>query len=425
MPPDMIPNTYHSDHLFLLVGKNPLPNYVVARLLAKTDTTIWLLHSDDPDEGPSGTKRAAEELETALLKREPGLTVRLEGIPSSNNLGIETRIQEILDQNRLEGTIGLNYTGGTKVMSVHVYRMLEQELVKYRPRLVFSYLDPRKLALRVDGHGTTSPQIFPIMQSPTLRQAVELGLDELVALHGYERAPERPTGWADPDDTPGLLDLCAAIAQVHLSQAGFKQWRQWMEKERFSALPDPTKYPRLKPVRDALDQLCGGPRLTTPEAVAAILRPQVKDPTLVSCSKWFIGSWLEEYSAACLLDAADQLGIKSSRKNLEYRHRLEGLDIFELDAAAMYGYQLFGVSCIATERKPRAKGHFLEVYVRVKQLGGDEARAGVVCLVENPEVVEKEIAREWDTEEQLRVFGRHDLKDLAAAFERWFETASR
>jgi len=425
MDDNLIPDAYRTDHLFLLVGKNPLPNYVAARLLAKTDATIWLLHSDDPDEGPSGTKRAAEELETALLKREPGLTVRLEGIPSSNNLGIEARIREILDQNRLAGTIGLNYTGGTKVMSVHVYRVLEQELAKYRPRLVFSYLDPRKLALRVDGYGTASQQLFPIMQNPALRQLVEISLDESAALHGYERAPDRPTGWANPDDTFGLLNLCAAIAQVHASQAGFKQWRQWMEKERFSALPDPIKYPGLKPVKDALDQLCGGPRLTTPEAVAAILRPQVKDPTLVSCSKWFIGSWLEEYSAACLLDAADQLGIKSSRKNLEYRHRLEGLDIFELDAAAMYGYLFFGVSCIATERKPRAKVHFHEAYVRVRQLGGDEARAGVVCLMENPEVVEKEIAREWDTEEQLRVFGRHDLRDLATAFERWFETASR
>jgi hypothetical protein len=284
MDDNLIPDVYRTDHLFLLVGKNPLPNYVAARLLANTGATIWLLHSDDPDEGPSGTKRAAEELETALLKREPGLAVCLEGIPSSNNLGIETRIREILHQNRLVGTIGLNYTGGTKVMSVHVYRVLEQKLAKDRPRLIFSYLDPRKLALRVDGHGTASQQTFPIMQNPSLRQLVEISLDELAALHGYERVTSPGEGWADADETPGLLSLCSVIAEIHTSETGFRQYRQWVfrvSREKAEELPDPKNYPRLVTLLDALDEFCGGRGQATPQAVAAKLRPLDKQAGLV------------------------------------------------------------------------------------------------------------------------------------------------
>lgn len=424
MPPDVIPNTYHSDHLFLLVGKNPLPNYVAARLLAKTNATIWLLHSDDPDEGPSGTKRAAEELEIALLKREPDLTVRLEGIPSSNNLGIETRIRDILHQMHqkgLAGKIGLNYTGGTKVMSVHVYRVLEQELAEYQPRPVFSYLDPRELALRVDGHGTISPPIFPIMQSPTLRQKVEISLDELIALHSLEPAPPSPTGWAEADGK--LLDLCAAIAQVHATPTGFKQWRLWIRKERLQSLPDLKYYPKLDPVCVALDSLCGGQ--STGDSVAKRLRPHANNPKLTSCDKWFKGVWLEEHSAACVRQVANKVHIHDIDQNLEYKTKQAGIERLELDIAAMIGYQLFSISCQATQDRGAAKFHLFEVYVRAWQLGGDEARASLVCLLEDPTSLEKEVAQEWDTEGQLRVFGRHDLKDLASAFERWFETASR
>jgi hypothetical protein len=36
---------YRTDHLFLIVGANPLPNFVAALLLSKKGGTIHLLHS--------------------------------------------------------------------------------------------------------------------------------------------------------------------------------------------------------------------------------------------------------------------------------------------------------------------------------------------------------------------------------------------
>ena len=35
---------YQTDHLFLLVGKNPLPNYVAAKLLGVRDKTRFYLN---------------------------------------------------------------------------------------------------------------------------------------------------------------------------------------------------------------------------------------------------------------------------------------------------------------------------------------------------------------------------------------------
>lgn len=64
-------NAYKTEHLFLLVGTNPLPNYVAALLLAKGEGKIILLHSG----GHQGTGKVAENLERAITKRMPGIQV--------------------------------------------------------------------------------------------------------------------------------------------------------------------------------------------------------------------------------------------------------------------------------------------------------------------------------------------------------------
>lgn len=51
----VIPQNYVSDHLFLLVGANPLPNLVAAKLLFKPGGQLYLVHS-------SATQPVAERL---------------------------------------------------------------------------------------------------------------------------------------------------------------------------------------------------------------------------------------------------------------------------------------------------------------------------------------------------------------------------
>lgn len=426
MSANPIPETLQSDHLFLLVGTNPLPNFVAALLLAKPNAIIWLLHSDGANGEPS-TKAAAEQLEMVLRKKRTDLTMKLEPIPSSNNLQIERRVGEILAVVKgLKGMVGLNYTGGTKPMSFHTYRKIERVLEKTTTSPVFSYIDPRRVALCVDGRDQTTPQVsFNILKDSALREMVEISMNELAALHGYEPVKEtKEPEWALPERTPGLLELCAVIAQVHTNPVAFKQWRLWMEQEEFQTLPNETKYPALKFVNEALDNLCGGPGMATPDQVAAQLRPHIQTPSLVSCSKWFLGVWLEEHGPACLQQAANRFPIKFAGKNIEYRAEKEQSDKFELDAAAILGYQLFAISCMATETKKKAKEHFIEIFVRARQLGGDEARSGLVCCLDNPGRLQTEIERSWDAKGKLKVFGRNDLKDLTRAFADWFQTAN-
>src|SRR5450759_2043811 len=135
-------SAYRVNHLILLVGGNPLPNWVAARLLLKDSSEaqgqprkIWLLHSDGSDGEPS-TKEIAQRLKKLLCKHlfpqieDCGASnqettpegIVLVGIPSADKIGIENHLPQIIQGLKGHSRIGLNYTGGTKPMAVHVYR---------------------------------------------------------------------------------------------------------------------------------------------------------------------------------------------------------------------------------------------------------------------------------------------------------------
>lgn len=405
---------YQSDHLILLVGGNPLPNAVAAQLLAASKANIWLLHSGGDRDGEASTKSVAENLEIYLRGKNKGWTIYLEPIPSADNIGIKNRVQEIVKQRKLNGRIGLHYTGGTKSMSIHTYRELEHLLSNNNPRPIFSYLDPRRLALRVDGHGTESSQLIPLIKNDLLRQQLAMTPDELGQLHGYERATAN-SNWATPEDTPGLLDLCREIAQVNGTDKGFAAWHKWVYKEQHRELPTSAKNPGLESVTAAFNKLCGIAQ-ATPDELAAKLLPTKPNARLTSCQAWFRGEWLEEYVLWSVRRTKNSF-ISFSQKGFNYKVA----DDFQLDVVVMISYQLFVFSCITTADKDRAKEHLLEAYVRARQLGGDEARVALVCCYDDALRLQNEVSRVWDAEGKVKVFGMRELKNLTQHLADWFQ----
>ncbi len=119
------------DHLFLLIGENPLPNYVAVRLLLNQKWTVYLVYT-------SGTEIPATCLQNILIdefKRDLGIEekeaqklVQLKALEEneSDAYKIQKAILEKLEEIK-DGKIGLHYTGGTKAMSVHTYRALFYE----------------------------------------------------------------------------------------------------------------------------------------------------------------------------------------------------------------------------------------------------------------------------------------------------------
>jgi len=253
-------------------------------------------------------------------------------------------------------------------------------------------------------------------------RAEELQIEEIAALHGYKLM--------SPGREPRCPDLCAALARVCAEPEGFRQLTSggkktppgWLRSERpLTTLPTIDHYPRLRPVIEAMDALGGDPTLVA---------KQIGFDCLDSCHTWFSGHWLEDLAFNALNQIADELDIRSIALDLKLKP-MQGfkdpkLKYFQLDVAAMVGYQLFAISCIASEEQGgNTKQHLLEAFVRARQLGGDEARTGLVCCVPNPDLLQREVEREWDAAGQIRVFGRRDLTRLADSFKQWIRTANK
>jgi hypothetical protein len=69
MPGNPIPDELRSDHLFLLVGTNPLPNWVAAKLLLKRGGCVHLVYT-------RGVEKPMERMRNVLENHE-GLSVSI------------------------------------------------------------------------------------------------------------------------------------------------------------------------------------------------------------------------------------------------------------------------------------------------------------------------------------------------------------
>jgi len=179
------------DHLILLIGTNPLPNFVVAEYFIKDNPylkTIWLIHSRE-NIFQAGTGDQAENLERVLCERwkeddKIHFYINKVSISDVSNAGIiqseiTKKIIETENWSKARG-FHFNYTGGTKSMSTHVYWILREikEIQKS-----FSYLDARNFSLVEDSKGVIVKD---------LRKEISLDFYSLIKLHGFERLNKAP-----------------------------------------------------------------------------------------------------------------------------------------------------------------------------------------------------------------------------------------
>jgi hypothetical protein len=132
--------TGNEEPLFLLVGENPLPNYVAAMKLLETGGTAYLVYTNQ-------TNAPKEQLKNALKNQgfnSKAVALDKENTASnkSNAHRIYTKIQEDAQKIPTNQRIGLHYTGGTNPMAIHAYRAIAD---LPRTDTVYSYLDAKTL----------------------------------------------------------------------------------------------------------------------------------------------------------------------------------------------------------------------------------------------------------------------------------------
>jgi hypothetical protein len=416
MTSNPIPEEYHTDYLFLLIGTNPLPNYVTARLLLKPGGTIYLVHS-------KATEGIAKRLMDLMI--QVGVEeVRRIPIRSGEPDTIYTEVRKYAQDLMNKGRVGLNYTGGTKTMAVHAYRAVEQATQETGKEAVFSYLDANDLSMIIDPIRTARRLRFPISLS------VQPSLGNLLHLHNIQLVPGAPLRESY------LLRTANSLAALHSTESGRAAWANWCMGLHREDRPDKFKSPgQLKqvqlPTNGELFNVTSalGAEIGLDEDAITLGDIWPKSPwagyksrdAMEKIAKWLDGVWLEHYTFG-------QLQEISTEQNLHPEGMGIGLDTdpdespydFEFDVAAIRGYQLFAISCTRDYSESLCKFKLLEAYTRASQLGGEEARVGLVSCHSNPAIVQKEVEDAWGVKERVQVFGYRDLAHLSDKLAEWF-----
>ncbi|KAF3890055.1 MULTISPECIES: Card1-like endonuclease domain-containing protein [Nostocales] len=414
---------YKVDHLFLLIGENPLPNYVAANLLLNEGGTAYLVYSTD-------TEKSAKRLQD-ILKSESNsfkdIELRSLNDYESDAYYIQQQIKEKLGSIK-SGKVGLNYTGGTKAMSAHSYRALFYEeikdksntLYKRRENIIFSYLDPRRLEICIDREDNERVRLK--IKPDTL----QVELVKLFQLHGLEFKKQ-------PTQNIKLSKLTKELVKIFGEDEKKKLWFDWYfqifcEEARikkngtwgnWKSNTDLAKiFVSLNDLPSSFVEVLKNEKLLNDEGKLALSNVKSIDlfPEIKDLCKWLDGIWLEHYVLERVKTIANDQFIQYYGMNFQLK--LTSTEKFEFDVAFTRGYQLFAISCTTISDRKLCKSKLFEAYLRAKQMGGDEARVALICCFDEPDSLKAEISGTLP-DKKIAVFGREHLENLATELNTW------
>jgi len=363
----------------------------------KQDARAYLVHSTESIEV---ARRLARKLISQGYRQPEYAPVRDASDAAEIYAAVKTCVAKIQ-----VGKIGLNYTGGTKVMAVQAYRAIERELERGVSKPIFSYIDARTLKLRLDGVRQT--------EFVGLDPSVALTLTELMDLHDDYR-------FSGPNREPIAWPVVEALEILHRSEPDYKAWRGWITSltRNPSLATTPLEWPtNVSGIAVALAQ--GRPLNTTlGELCKEKVWPYSRINSPEQLISWLEGEWMESYV----------LGILKANQKL-YRLHDFGQDLniykeafhFQADVAAIRGYQLHFFTCWSGNNKLTAKSKLFEAFTRARQIGGDEAGAALICMSEDPQSIQDEVAQVMQAEGRVKVFGRRELAKLDQHLTDWFK----
>ncbi|MEG3870687.1 MULTISPECIES: DUF1887 domain-containing protein [unclassified Microcoleus] len=419
---------YKVKHLFLLVGENPLPNYVAAVKLLGSGGTVYLVYTNQ-------TLSQKSLLQNAL--KDKGFSskpVALDKDKTDNNKSnahrIYTKVKENAEKIPTNERIGLHYTGGTNTMAVHAYRAIAD---LPRNDTVYSYLDAKTLEIFIDEPNSDSTH-----------RAVQLTvpLEVLFKLHKYEWQENKK-----PLPTPILPDAAAEFVRLYQDEKIAETWRRWSNTHRYN------NYGELKRAKDSAtgqwkseDELSNLSLSLTgvhSEIIEFLRQKLDASPSQLSLNvtkakgfnsyeqvcAWLGGIWLEHYVLKQVKELAQDLQLGDSKMSfvIKRSQTWEG-GVFEFDVAFMRSYQLFAISCTTSKDPKECKLKLFEAYTRAKQLGGDEARVALVCCCDDDPSKSPRLDRYLKsqlegavTNPKIAVFIRQDLPILKEKIAAWVD----
>ncbi|MFN3739315.1 MAG: Card1-like endonuclease domain-containing protein [Thermodesulfovibrionales bacterium] len=399
---------YNFENLLLLAGTNPLPNYVVAWYFLNINKTlkgIYIIHSEQ-------TLKQAKNLKELLRRKYPNKNFELIPVEDVSRADIlEKNITTHLQS--LQGSsVHLNYTGGTKPMGIHIYRTIEKKF----SQTSFSYLDARTFRIIDDEKGFVEGD---------LRGKVIMNLQDILELHGFE---------VKKDHSKNIFNSAVNIFKELIEKNRLLDFYNVYDRKIFLTNEKSTekketrlikkKKARLIKKKKEITEALRKSKAEEPLLSIVLSLPEEKriydkegnfiepssDQDLKETIEFLDGKWLEQYVYSILSTARN---LKYTEIKLECNvKKPEWNKDFEIDLIILQGYQLIGISCTTENMQRLCKTKGFEIYHRVRQIGGEEARAILITRLpcSQKDLVQEELSIDTGGKENILVLGEDDLK---------------
>lgn len=383
---------YKSDNLFLVIGNNPLPNYVAIRLLSHKDTKYHFIYTTE-------TYQIVEKL-INVLKIDNNNINRII-VDQSNTCEIYSKVVKAA-KDKLK--VCLHYTSGTKTMSLHAYRAIYDTVNNSENDPIFSYLDAQTLELLIErtNNSLLTFKVGLLINPPPT-------ITDLMALHGLSPRSLNTDIFR--------VDVCTQLLKVDRNE--MRDWCDINLKKpngRFKSVTDLSQV--VLPIHNTFTKMI--PFWENCANLGELSQKWNKNVTFIA--EYLDGKWLEHYVFSQLEQIAKQCNIQEMVLSL-----IPNEQAFEIDIVALKGYQLIAISCTTSYRKGLLKEKLFEAFIRGRQLGGDEAKIGLVCFInENDDFTAQQIKEEinvaWNLRNKFAVFGYEDLEYLSQNLKNWFDS---
>lgn len=364
--------------LILLIGGNNIANYALVKYFKEFSgkiplfNRVVLVHTEQ-------TKKDAVAFEIL----QPSVEFILVNLEEHNrNLSeIKNRIVKVLNSFVSVNSIHLNYTGGTKSMSLGAYIAVEEYIKGLTVETFYSDIsfNDYKLFLK-------RGDVYP--EKGSIQDSIQVDLKEFFILHHLQSSAFKVehSEFYQKEWVPFLID------KIENDQEAFFD-NLWDKKD--------IKY------------------LSWQESIEGMVDTNtVSNKKLLKLQKFIKGNWLEEY----LFDVLNELKEKKIDFvywNVENTSQKDAK--FEVDVVLIKGYQLYVFSCTTTtNQKHILKSKAFEALKRAEDMGGIRAIPVFVSMATD-ELLKKIAAddmRTFQGRSEIKLIGIEELREKARLIKR-------
>ncbi len=400
--------------LVLLVGTNPLPNYVVAKYLYNSaevglkPDNVLLIHTPE-------TEKVARRLQKSLEEDLKAAIAPLHNFNDPFESGQQSNLKKVLKN---QASIHLNYTGGTKAMGVRVYQIVKELENGSNKVFKYSYLDASKHLLRFDD-GDSDPKTAT-GGSYDMRRIVDISLATLKSLHNLEPGKEN-----SKKEFPGpgrwLFDNLVLNSGNGPTISGLRDWtRQFRAGEKLVQPKDlaANPWPDGPGFEDFAERIKVQPGLNFNSSGKFTWEdlPKKEREQLI---EYLDGAWLERPVYELLTGGPVKFDppVTLHQFDLKLKNQASIKKEMQLDTVLLRGYELAVISVTTSKNEGVIKGKAFEALHRAEQLGGEQAFAVVVTLADRDQVnsVRDDLETNFGTDAKihLKILGLEHLQKLA------------